>query len=259
MGKKYFESSVIIRQEEIGIDIYEMWLSAPDIASEASPGQFISIYSSDGSRILPRPISICEINDEKNAIKVVYRVAGKGTDEFSKLKSGNVLKITGPLGNGYTLRNNSAMLIGGGIGVPPLVELAKSLKKSGVNRITAVLGYRTELYLKDRMSELCEVYVATEDGSFGIKGNVMDVINQKELSADTIYACGPKPMLKAISEFAEKNNIEAQISLEERMACGIGACLGCVCKTKKKNDHSHVNNARVCVDGPVFDSREVDL
>lgn len=260
MSEKYQEMAVVICQEEIGTDIYEMWIKTENIASKAVPGQFVSLYSADGSRILPRPISICELNNEKTALRLVYRIAGKGTEEFSHLRSENVIKITGPLGNGYTIKNNRAMLVAGGIGIPPMVELAKELKRKGTEDIKAVVGYRNnQLFLKEELQKYCQVYIATEDGSYGVRGNVMDAIREYHLEADTIYSCGPKPMLKAVTEYAKDKNVEAQISLEERMACGIGACLGCVCKSKEKDEHSNVKNKRICVDGPVFDSREVEL
>lgn len=260
MSEKYKEIAEVICQEEISDGIFGMWIKTDKIATNAVPGQFVSLYCADGSKLLPRPISICEINAEKNALRLVYRVVGKGTKEFSSLRSMNKIEVLGPIGNGYTLKNNSAMLIAGGIGIPPMVELAKELKARGVNDITAVAGYRNnQLFLTEELEKYCKVYVATEDGSCGARGNVMDAIREYGLHAEVLYSCGPKPMLKAVSEFAAANNIEAQISLEERMACGIGACLGCICKTKEKDSHSQVNNKRVCVDGPVFDYREVQL
>lgn len=260
MIEKYKENAEVICQEEISDNIYGMWIKTDKIAANAVPGQFISLYCADGAKLLPRPISICELNAEKTAIRIVYRVAGKGTEEFSNLKSMHKIEVLGPIGNGYTLKENKAMLIAGGIGIPPMVELAKELKRSGVNDITAVLGYRNnQLFLKEELEKYCNVYVATEDGSCGAKGNVMDAIKLYNLKADVLYSCGPKPMLKSVSDFARQHDIEAQISLEERMACGIGACLGCVCKTKDKDSHSQVKNKRVCVDGPVFDYREVEL
>lgn len=259
MATKFQEMAEVISQEQLGDGIFSLWIKTNDIAKYSVPGQFVSLFSANGENILPRPISICEVSDDKTSLRLVYRVVGKGTNEFSKLINNDKIKVLGPLGNGYTLKNKSAMLIAGGIGVPPIVELAKQLKSSGVEDIKAVVGYRDELFLKEELEKYCEVFIATEDGSFGVKGNVIDAINEHNLSADIIYSCGPKPMLKAVSEFAQKHGIEAQISLEERMACGIGACLACVCKTKEKDEHSNVNNTRICADGPVFDSREVEL
>ena len=145
--------------------------------------------------------------------------------------------------------------MGGGIGVPPMLETMKQLDAKKI----AVLGYRDELFLNKEFEKNGEVYIATEDGSAGTKGNVMDAIREQKLKADIIYACGPTPMLRAIKQYAEENGIECYISLEERMACGIGACLACVCKSKEKDAHSNVNNKRICKDGPVFLSTEVEI
>ena len=149
--------------------------------------------------------------------------------------------------------------MGGGIGIPPMVQLAKELKKEA-EEVSVVVGYRdADLFLDEELRQNGKLYIATEDGSVGTGGNVMDAIAENGLDGDVIFACGPMPMLRAIKKYAEEKQIEAYISLEERMACGVGACLGCVCKTTKKDDHSHVNNARVCTDGPVFEAKEVTL
>lgn len=253
MASEFKEKVTIYSQEQLAGDVFSMWIETKDIATHAKPGQFISVYSNDGSRILPRPISICEIDGNK--IRMVYRTVGAGTKEFSGYKAGMTIDVLGPLGNGYTTDNRKALLFGGGIGVPPMLELAKRLDCEK----TIVLGYRDELFLNTEFEKVGKVYIATEDGSCGTKGNVMNVVEEYDLKADVIYACGPKPMLRAIKEFAEKNNIEAFISLEEKMACGVGACLACVCKTKDVDEHSHVHNARICKDGPVFNAKEVEF
>ena len=151
--------------------------------------------------------------------------------------------------------------MGGGIGIPPMLQLAKELRKEGkAKEITMVAGYRNhQLFLKADMEKYASVYVATEDGSEGTKGNVLDAMAVNHLEADVIMACGPMPMLRAIKRYAGEKGIKAYISLEERMACGVGACLGCVCKTKEKDWHSHVNNTRICTEGPVFDAQDVDI
>ena len=244
----------VLSQTCIATDIYDLKLEVGKMAKEAKPGQFVSVYSNDGSRILPRPISICGIGEDW--LRMVYRIAGEGTKEFSTLKPGDTVEVMGPLGNGYELGEQKAFLIGGGIGIPPMLELAKQLNCEK----QILLGYRdSQLFLKDEFDAYGEVFVATEDGSVGTKGNVMDAIRENGLSADVIYACGPKPMLRAIKAYAEANGITAWISMEERMACGIGACLACVCGSKDVDHHSHVHNKRVCKDGPVFDAREVEL
>ena len=255
-GTKFEETAIIIRQEEIADDIYSMWLRTEHIAAHAKAGQFVSVYCNEGSRLLPRPISICEIDRKDGAIRLVYRVAGKGTAEFSGMRTGMQLKVVGPLGNGFPQKNKKAFLIGGGIGIPPMLELMKQLDCEK----TAVLGYRdSDMFLKDEFETVGDVVISTEDGSYGTKGNVIDAIKEQGVEGSIIYACGPTPMLRGIKAYAEEMGIEAQISMEERMACGIGACLACVCKSKDVDSHSHVHNKRVCKDGPVFDAREVEL
>ena len=256
MAEKFKEQAIIIRQEEISYGIYSMWLKTEQIAANAKAGQFISVYCHDGSRMLPRPISICEIDAADKALRIVYRVAGKGTQEFSDFVTGQQVEIVGPLGNGFPQKTKKAFLIGGGIGIPPMLQLAKELKCEK----QIILGYRDEdMFLKDEFKGLGQVYVATEDGSYGTEGNVLDAIRENGLTADIIYACGPTPMLRAIKQYAEAKKIECWISLEEKMACGIGACLACVCKSKEKDEHTNVNNKRICKEGPVFLAEEVEL
>ena len=255
------ENAVVISQEMLADGIFSMWLRT-EASQTAVPGQFISMYTNDGTKLLPRPISICEIDEAGGALRVVYRVTGEntGTKQFSECKPGDTVPVIGPLGNGFPLdkaEGKKAFLMGGGIGVPPILELSKQLKNCEKQ---IVMGYRdANTFLKEQFEENGTVYVSTEDGSVGTKGNVMDAIRENGLTADIIYACGPTPMLRAIKNFAESNGIECYISLEERMACGIGACLACVCKTKEKDHHSNVNNKRICKDGPVFLSTEVEI
>lgn len=259
MADKKKCKAIITNQVMISEGIYSMWIKFPqdyNIAASAVAGQFISIYSNDGSRLLPRPISICEINAKERILRVVYRVAGKGTEEFSKLETGDTIEIVGPLGNGFTLKEGKNIIIGGGIGIPPMLELAKQLK----GEVLVVLGYRdNDLFISEEFKKYASLYISTEDGSVGTKGNVIDAIRENDLKADNIYACGPVPMLKGVKAYAFENGINAQISMEEKMACGIGACLGCVCQSKNKDSHSNVNNKRVCKDGPVFDAEEIQL
>lgn len=255
MADKFKEQAVIIRQEEISYGIYSMWLKTDRIAAQAKAGQFISMYCHDKSRMLPRPISICEIDGADKALRVVYRVAGQGTEEFSALGTGQEIEIVGPLGNGFPKKDKKAFLIGGGIGIPPMLQLAKEL--SCEKQI--ILGYRDELFLHKDFKGLGSVYIATEDGSYGTEGNVLDAIRENGLTADIVYACGPTPMLRAIKQFAAKRGMECWLSLEEKMACGIGACLACVCKSKEKDSHTHVHNKRICKEGPVFRAEEVDI
>lgn len=248
----------VISQEEISSGIFSLWIKNEG-AKEAGPGQFVGVYPNSKDTLLMRPISICETKD--GATRLVYRVAGKGTKEFSSLKEGDKVKLLANLGNGFPVdevKGKCIVLMGGGIGIPPMLGVAKALNGEDVH---AYLGFRNnDTFLADEFMQYCKLYLASEDGSVGVKGNVLDALRASTaIKPDIIMACGPMPMLRAIKKYAEENDIIAYISLEERMACGIGACLGCVCKTVKKDDHSHVNNTRICTEGPVFDAREVDI
>lgn len=245
--------------------IYSIWIET-ELSDYARPGQFIDFYLADPSRILPRPISICEIDKENHAMRCVYRIAGEGTWQLSVLKAGDAVRILAPLGNGYPLeegKKGRALLIGGGIGIPPLLELSKELARQGNQKQIAVLGYRSkDTFLLDDFEKNASVYISTDDGSAGTHGTVIDCIKEHGITGkdvDVIYSCGPMPMLRGVKVFAERKGIRCYLSLEERMACGIGACLGCVTKSTEIDDHSKVKNKRVCTDGPVFDAREVDI
>ena len=260
---KQKQTAVVASQREIAPMIYDMWIES-DLAGDARPGQFLCVYPRDKSTLLPRPISICEVNEERTALRIVYRVAGQGTLEFSTYKAGEPVEILGTLGNGFPVdaaADRRVFLMGGGIGVPPMLQLAKALNRvTAKENIQIIMGYRdSQTFLREDLQEYGQVFIATEDGSVGTRGNVMNAIRENGLQADVIMACGPMPMLRAIKQYAEESDIPAYISLEEHMACGVGACLGCVVKTREKDHHSHVNNARICTDGPVFEAKEVDI
>ena len=291
MAEKFEEIAVVVDQNALGSGIYDLTLKTKNIAKAAKAGQFVSVYSNDRSKLLPRPISLCGIDRDEDTIRLVYRVTGEntGTEEFSKLVMGDKIRILGPLGNGFTVEpGKKAFLIGGGIGVPPMLQLAKDINSGVVQTSGAVdtntqekgqteekqinghgkkicdmniiMGYRDEnTFLLDEFKEQADSFVATEDGSAGTKGNVIDAIKENGLEADVIYACGPMPMLRALKAYAMEHDMECYVSMEERMACGIGACLACVCKTKDKDAHSNVNNKRICKEGPVFNAKEVEL
>ncbi len=263
MAAKMKKEAKVLSQNLLADGIYDMWLETP-IASAVVPGQFVGVYPVNKATLLPRPISICEVDRERSAIRLVYRVVGSGTAEFALYQPGDYIMILGPLGNGFPLDKadgKKAVVIGGGIGVPPLLETAKELKnRQKAVSVAAVMGYRNEeTFLSEEFQKYSKLYIATEDGSLGSKGNVLDAIREKSIECDVIFACGPMPMLKALKAYASENGIKAYLSLEERMACGVGACLGCICKTRNIDEHSKVNNARICTDGPVFDADDLDL
>lgn len=268
MSKKKIAAKVL-SQKCLATGIYDMWLET-ELAKDAGAGQFVGVYPNDKSTLLPRPISICEVDKEKSAIRLVYRIAGKGTAEFSTAVAGDELQIIGILGNGYdlsALKGKKVLVMGGGIGVPPMLELSKELFLQNENlpeaeksEIIICVGYRdSNTFLKEDLEKYGKVVIASEDGSVGTKGNVMNAIAAEGITADVICSCGPMPMLRAIKAFAAQQNIPAYISLEEHMACGVGACLGCVVKTKEIDHHSYVNNARICTDGPVFLAEDVEI
>ncbi len=257
------ETATIISQECLCPGVFSMWLTA-SFAKEASAGQFISVYSNSEARLLPRPISICELGGDR--LRIVYRVAGAGTEEFSRMTEGDTLDILGPNGNGFFKAlcekigpGSKALLIGGGIGIPPMLELAKQLRKQCA--VSIVAGYRSagDMFLTEELQQAGKLYVATDDGSFGTGGTVIDAIKENRIDCDVIFACGPKPMLRGVKILSEEIHVPAYVSMEERMACGVGACLGCVCESSGVDDHSKVTNKRVCVDGPVFSVSEVVL
>ena len=260
---KYVEDSRVIRQEQLSDGIFSLLLQTEKIAAEAAPGQFVLLWCSDGSRILPRPISICSASPADGTLRLVYRVTGKetGTEEFSRLQEGDSLRIEGPLGNGFDMdlpEEEHLLIVGGGIGIPPMLWVAEA---AGCRK-AVVLGYRSTPFMEEDFKERTEkndLWIATEDGTCGTRGNVLDVIRGQGISADRIYTCGPKPMLHFLAAWAEENGIPCFVSMEERMACGSGACLACVCRTKETDSHTNVRNRRVCKEGPVFRSTEVEI
>lgn len=252
------ETARIYRQEMLANDIFSLTIET-SMAKEAHAGQFLGVYIGDASRLLARPISVCDADPARGLIRMVYRISGEGTRKLSGYQRGKALEVLGVLGNGYNIRateGKRTIVIGGGIGIPPMLFAAKSIP--GEKEI--VLGYADEqTFLRDEFEKEAKTYIATIDGSIGTKGTVLDAMDAAQVKGDVIFACGPMPMLRAVKQYAAERQIEAYISLEERMACGVGACLGCVCRTVKKDGHTHVNNARICTEGPVFDAREVEI
>ena len=247
----------ILSQKEIASDIFELTINGELVTQISSPGQFVHIKVSNGlDPLLRRPISISSYNYEQKSLTMIYRKDGRGTSMLAELRPGMFVDILGPLGNGFPVDEvsigDTALLVGGGIGVPPLYELSNQLVAKGVN-VIHVLGFQTAsaVFYEEEFLQNGETYVATADGSYGRKGFVTDVM--KELQFDCIYTCGPTPMLRAIEQNYQDKKVF--LSLEERMGCGIGACFACVCK--KKDDPTGVSYKKVCSDGPVFRAGEV--
>ncbi|NMA82551.1 MAG: dihydroorotate dehydrogenase electron transfer subunit [Epulopiscium sp.] len=251
------QKAQIIKNRKIAKNVYEMDLQVGDMVREVEPGQFINLYCRSEARLLPRPISVCETDKKQGIIKIVYGVLGKGTKEFSTYEAGETIEILGPLGSGYQISQEAghSILVGGGLGVPPLVELAQQLEGT----IEVYLGFRTEPFLIQEFQKYTDqVYIATDDGSYGKKGTVLDLLKENAPFSKntTIYSCGPRPMLKNVALWAGDQGLPIQVSLEERMACGVGACVGCVCKIQNQ-DTEEWEYRRVCKDGPVFNGGEV--
>ncbi len=235
----------IISNKKIAKDVYEMILKG-DTSEITSPGQFVNIKL-DGL-YLRRPISVCDYGE--NSLTLVYKTVGKGTLQMSKMAKGEKLDILTGLGNGYNTEKSgdAPLLIGGGVGVPPLFALAKKLLSDGKN-VSVIIGFNTsdEIFYHDEFEKIgAKVYVTTVDGSVGTKGFVTDAVTKAD-GYSYVYTCGPEPMLKAVYNGTETSG---QYSFEERMGCGFGACMGCSCKTK-------YGNKRICKDGPVLEKEEI--
>lgn len=246
----------IISKKAIAAEIYDMTIRCPHIAKAAVCGQFVNIKA-DGF-MLRRPISICGIDKEKGTLRIVFEVRGKGTKALSQLSEGQLIDIVAPLGGrGFTLleKDKKAVIIGGGIGNPPMVPIAEHYGKNAV----VISGFRNAsavILQKDFAASGAEVILCTDDGSAGRKGFVTEALSEvlNREKPDIIYACGPSVMLKRIIMQAKDAGVKCEVSLEERMGCGVGGCLVCACRTIRDGEEYY---AHVCKDGPVFDAEEV--
>lgn len=235
----------IISNKPLTKCIYEMCLEG-NTAAIQNAGQFVNI-ALDGF-YLRRPISVCDFSE--NFLKIIYKIVGKGTELMAKMQSGEQLEMLTGLGNGFSVNNcQKPLLVGGGVGVPPMYRLAKDLVAQG-KQVSVVLGFNTceEIFYKNEFEALgANVYVATADGSVDTKGFVTDAIAANKIEADYFYACGPLPMLRALYDALD---IDGEMSFEERMGCGFGVCMGCSCKTKN-------GYKRICKEGPVLKKDEI--
>ncbi|MBE6729164.1 MAG: dihydroorotate dehydrogenase electron transfer subunit [Ruminococcaceae bacterium] len=234
----------ILENKKIAKDIMKMVL-AGDTSSLTKPGQFINIKLE--GKYLRRPISVCDYDDK--TVTIIYKIVGSGTEQMAKMKDNETLDILVGLGNGFDISysGNNPVVIGGGVGIPPMYSVCKELIKKGAE-VTAILGFNSadDVFYKEEFEALgAKVYITTADGSMGKKGFVTDVL--KDLTYSYFFTCGPMPMFKAIEQTATTSG---QYSFEERMGCGFGACMGCSCKTK-------YGNKRICKDGPVLIREEI--
>lgn len=250
----------IVEKKAIASDIFSFIIKCPEVAQIVENGQFVDILAP--SYTLRRPISICDFDRDAGTIRIVFEIRGEGTKAISDLGEGDFIDMIAPLGRGFKFPKEMSVdgkvaLVGGGIGVPPLLSLAKHFGE----KTHAVLGFRSfdkVILTKDFAEYGANVTLCTDDGSAGFKGNVLPCLEQiiHDQNLEIIYVCGPLPMIKAVVKSAEDKGIPCQVSLEERMGCGVGACLACVCKIKRRDKEMY---ARVCKDGPVFNSKEVVL
>lgn len=238
-------------------DIFELELTGEFPYEKVQPGQFVNVLVGDGmAHPLRRPLSIASSQHEQRTLTLVYRVVGEGTKWLSDRPEGDEIDVQGPLGKGFPISSSPSkvVVVGGGVGIPPLYQLAKILAKQGF-KIDIILGFRhkEDAFWITEFAKFGKVTVCTEDGSLGQKGFVTDALGTDE-NWTTLYSCGPKPMLAALKSHFQGTNIQGYVSLEERMACGVGACWGCTCESA-----SALETKRICKDGPVFPWEEVLL
>lgn len=244
----------IVKKTEIAPGIFDYLLSCPEIASAAQPGQFAHISAPGFS--LRRPISICEIFPADGLIRIVFEVRGAGTAVLAQLAENDRMDLLAPLGNGFpeAPTEEKIILVGGGIGVPPLLGVASRYGKNA----SVIIGFRTAgavILAGDFARYGCDVTITTDDGSLGYHGLVTGPLEKRlESPADKVFACGPTPMLRGVVSLAQRHNVPSFVSLEERMGCGVGACLVCACRTVRDGREIFTH---VCKDGPVFSGETV--
>ncbi len=255
----------IINKEEIIKGIYKFSVKSDEIVKTSNPGNFVEVRVSDQVEpFLRRPISIYNMNKENGVLEFIFQVKGKGTEILSRKQIGDKIDIVGPLGYGTFKfsKYNKIAIIGGGIGIFPLYELAKQAKEQGKN-VNCYLGFRNKdlvMLEKEFKSVTDKLNISTDDGTYGNNGFAINYLKEdmEKEKYECIFACGPTPMLRAVKEYADKNNIDCQISLEEKMGCGLGVCLGCAVK-KSSSSNDAPEYYHVCKGGPVFNSKDVNF
>lgn len=244
----------IVSHRQLAFETYEIVLESEQ-AKTLKPGQFVHIALPH--HMLRRPISVASVNQQEHTFTIIYKVFGEGTKHLTTFQVGDPLDVILPCGSYYPIDDldiNKALIVGGGVGVPPLYYLAKTLREKGVE-VTSILGFqgKEHVFYEDKFKKLGDTYIATNDGSYGYQGFVTDVITEITPSFDYYFSCGPTPMLQAVTNLME--NKKGFISLEERMGCGVGTCYACVVPLKSNPEKS----LKICKDGPVFAANEVML
>ena len=252
----------IIAQRLLAPRIYEMTLKGALVEQMEVPGQFLHLRVPQNDLLLRRPISINDINHEEGTCRIIYRVEGDGTRVFSEMKVGDKLDVMGPLGNGFQLSElhagETAFIVGGGIGIPPLYELSKQLIAKGVTPVH-FLGFASKevMYYEEEFLALGDTYIATDDGSYGTHGHVGHLLAQMMEQPNAVFSCGANGMLRAVESRYLGKVANVQLSLEARMACGMGACYACVCHLQE--DESGQKSVKICDEGPIFPAGKVVL
>jgi len=267
-GDPMDERVKILRQEALTPLICKMVLQADEAAACAEPGQFVNLYCDDKSRLLPRPISICDADRKAGTLTLIYAVVGKGTEEFAAKKAGDTIRLLGPLGHGFPVERakeaEEIRIVGGGLGMPPLVMLAKRLRENGIDsaKVRIFLGFRDEAWMGSEFEGLGRIYPSSDHDRSLFIGTVVDRMQAadaeegKTAGKIVLYTCGPMPMMRAIQQtFENEANTELWFSLEERMGCGIGACAGCPAKIRQED--GSIARLGICKKGPVFDGKAV--
>ncbi len=253
--KKFIHDLEIVDNKRINKDYFCLKLIGNSVLPDIKPAQFVEIkVENSPETFLRRPISVHDVDYENNTISLLIRIAGKGTESLSKLKKGEYVNLVYPLGNYFSMpENNNILLVGGGCGIAPLLFTAKYFYKAGF-KSTVLLGFKDKesVVAEKSFEKFADVLITTDNGTYGECGTVMEhsVFKEKPFKFKKIYSCGPEPMLKKLAEWCIKNNIDCEVSLENLMACGIGACLCCVQKTTD-------GNKCVCVEGPVFNVNNI--
>lgn len=248
---KHCDNFVVSEKKFLNSSFFKLKLKSKKTLSEINPGQFVEVQvNSDSKVLLRRPISINDVDSQTNEISLIIQTVGQGTKELAKINEGEEINLVYPLGNGFNIEGENPLLVGGGVGIAPLLYLAKNFHAKGI-KPKVLLGFRSQEQMIDlkEYEKYADVYISTQDGSVGSKG----LVTENEIftqSYDTIYTCGPTPMMKAISDYSLKNNIKCYASLENKMACGIGACLCCVQNTTE-------GHKCTCTEGPVFNVKDI--